>query len=202
MFEWFEALSSIAKIYAFIAIPSTVILVIQTVLVLFGIGDAEADVEIDADGDLGDVSADVNGDGGLTLFSVRGIMAFLCVGGWSGLVFEKLGLHLIVVIALSLICGSAALVGIAFLVRALLKLQDNGNTDISNAIGKIGEVYIPIPGEGKGKGKITLVLQEKFSEVYAITQESETIKTGESVRVVSTNGLDLVVVERLKGFSK
>lgn len=202
MSEWFEALSSVAKIYAFIAIPSSVVLIIQTVLVFFGVGEAESDVEIDVDGDLGDVNADVNSDGGLTLFSVRGIMAFLCVGGWSGLVFEGMGLHLILVLLLSFICGSAALVGIAFLVRAILKLQDNGNTDISNAIGKIGEVYIPVPGEGKGKGKITLVLQEKFSEVYAITQEKETIKTGESVRVVSTNGLDLVVVERLKGFSK
>jgi len=192
MFEWFESLSEAAKIYAYIAIPSSVILLIQTVMVFIGFGDTDGDMDTDGipDGDAG-------GDDGFALFSVRGIMAFLCVGGWSGMAFAQSGIHIALVIAFSFILGFGALVGIAFLMRGFMKLQDQGNTDIANAVGKIGEVYIPIPSKGRGKGKITLVLQNKFSELSAISNDEEDIKTGESVRVVSTNGMDLVLVERL-----
>ena len=64
------------------------------------------------------------------------------------------------------------------------------------AVGKTGEVYIPIPPKGKGRGKINIIVQDKYVELDAVTNSEETLKTGETVRVVSTDEMGLVMVER------
>jgi len=48
-----------------------------------------------------------------------------------------------------------------------------------------------------GSGKINLSLYDRFIEIGAVTQCDRKLKTGESVRVVSTDETGLVVVEPL-----
>lgn len=194
MAAWWNSLTGLQQIFACIGIPATLVLVVQTILLLFGIGDgSDADMDIDPDGfDVSDA-----GDGGLVLFSIRGIVAMFCVAGWAGVVFVDLGLAPIPAVLLAILCGVAALFGIAYLMKAVLKLQSNGNIQIGGAVGKTGEVYIPIPAKGQGRGKINLTLQDRFIEVDAITRAEEPLKTGETVRVVSTDEAGLVVVERV-----
>ncbi len=187
MMEWYNSLSSLQKIFAYIAIPSTVVLLLQTLLFLFGIGNGDSDADGDPD----------TGDDGLALFSVRGIVAMLCVGGWSGIALLQTSLNKILAIIIAILCGVAALIGISLLIKLLMKLQSNGNIELSSAIGKTGQVYIPIPAAMKGTGKINIVLQEVYSEISAMTNDTETIKTGEIVRVVSTDGIGMLVVERV-----
>lgn len=185
MSEWFNSLDSLQRIFSYIAIPSTAILIIQTILLFFGIGDADAD-----DGDIA-------ADDGLTLFSVRGIVAMLCIGGWSGIVLGDTGLSDVVVIILAIIIGLAALVGMAMLIKLILKLQSSGNIQLSNAIGKVGQVYLTVPANGKGIGKVNVIVQETYTEVQAVTRDKSDIKTGEVVRIVSTDELGMFVVERV-----
>jgi membrane protein implicated in regulation of membrane protease activity len=194
MAAWWNSLTGLQQIFVCIGIPATLVLVVQTILLLFGIGDgSDADIDIDPDGfDISDA-----GDGGIMLFSIRGIVAMFCVAGWAGVVFVDLGLTPIPAVLLAILCGVAALFGIAYLMKAVLKLQSNGNIQIGGAVGKTGEVYIPIPAKGQGRGKINLTLQDRFIEVDAITRADETLKTGETVRVVSTDEAGLVVVERV-----
>ena len=90
----------------------------------------------------------------------------------------------------------ATLFGIAYLMKAVLKLQSNGTMQLGAAVGKTGEVYIPIPPKGKGRGKINIIVQDKYVELDAVTNSEETLKTGETVRVVSTDEMGLVMVER------
>jgi len=194
MFEWFESLTALQKIFAYIAIPSSVVLLIQTLLLLLGIGDGDADIDMDTSIDID--STDPGGDG-LALFSVRGIMAMLCVGSWSGIVLLGSGLNSIVAIVLSIVIGILALIGMAFLMKQMGKLQSSGNINIENAIGKVGQVYITIPAKLKGAGKINIVVQEKYTEFEAITNDSESIKSGEPVRVVATDQTGILVVERI-----
>ncbi len=184
------------QIFALIAIPSTLVLVVQTLLLLFGIGGDD----IDADGiDLtGNGVADTPGDGGgdgMTMFSIRGIMAMAAVGGWSGLVMHEAGIALPVTIILALAFGFMALVLIAWLMKISEKLQASGNIVIGYAVGKVGTVYIPIPEKMKGSGKINITLQERFLEVDAVTNAERKLATGESVRVVATDENGMVVVE-------
>ncbi len=184
------------QIFALIAIPSTLVLVVQTLLLLFGVGGDD----IDADGvDLtGNGVADTPGDGGadgMVLFSIRGIMAMAAVGGWSGLVMYEAGIALPVTIILALAFGFMALVLIAWLMKISENLQSSGNIVLGYAIGKVGTVYIPIPENMKGSGKINITIQERFLEVDAVTNAERKLNTGESVRVVATDENGMVVVE-------
>ena len=86
MIEWWNSMDLAGQIFALIAIPSTLVLVVQTVLLLFGMGDDDVETEgIDLNGNgVGDTPGDGGGDG-MALFSLRGIMAMAAVGGWSSL---------------------------------------------------------------------------------------------------------------------
>ncbi|MGM9652047.1 MAG: hypothetical protein ACI3XP_00220 [Eubacteriales bacterium] len=193
MIQWWNNLDVFSRVYALIAIPSTLVLIVQTVLLFFGAG--EDGIDLNGDGQI-----DTPGDGGsdgLSLFSIRGIMALLCVGGWSGLALYASGVSRALTIIISLVCGTAALFMIAYLMKAAMKLQSNGNINLSAAVGKTGRVYIPIPPHTQGSGKINLTLQERFMEVEAITTADRRLATGEAVRVIATDGSGMLVVEPL-----
>jgi len=196
MIEWWNNMDLIGQIFALIAVPATLVLVVQTVLLLFGIGgdDIDADgVDITGNG-VGDTPGDGGADG-LALFSLRGIMAMAAVGGWSGLVMYEAGINITVTVVLAVAFGFMALVGIAYLMKLAMKLQQNGTLDLGYAIGRVGTVYIPVPAEMKGSGKINITMQERFIEVDAVTPAGRKLATGESVRVVATNENGMVVVE-------
>ena len=207
MTQWWYDLSLISQVFALIAIPSTLILLIQTVLLFFGIGggnddfdapggDVDTDIDIDGDGDA-DIGSGSSGEGnsGLALFSIRGIVAMLCIGGWSGLVMLEAGLPEILSVLLAVNFGVLTLFGLAYLMKFAMKLQSSGNIDLGNAIGKTGRVYIPIPPSTSGSGKINITIQDKFIEVDAMTTSERKLATGEAVRVVSTDETGLLIVE-------
>ena len=53
MFDWWNSLELATQIFYCIAIPSTLILLVQTVLTFMGIGDGvDADADVDVDGDV------------------------------------------------------------------------------------------------------------------------------------------------------
>ena len=192
MANWWNSLSDLQHIFAFIGIPATLVLIVQTILLFFGIGDGDDGIDLDGDG----IPDEIGGDDGLTLFSVRGIVGMLCIAGWAGIVFIDFGVSNILSIILALLCGVATLFGIAYLMKAVLKLQSNGTLELGAAVGKTGEVYIPIPPKGRGRGKINIVVQDRYVELDAVTNSDDTLKTGETVRVVSTDEMGLVMVER------
>lgn len=196
MIEWWNSMDIVGQIFALIAIPSTLVLVVQTVLLLIGIGNDDFDADgLDIDGDGMIDTPGGGGSDGLVLFSLRGIMAMAAVGGWSGLVMYESGINIVVTIILAAAFGFIALAGIAILMKMAMRLQQSGNIDLGYAIGKVGTVYIPIPPSMTGSGKINLTLQERFIEIDAKTTADRRIKTGESVRVMATDESGLVVVE-------
>ena len=198
MIEWWNGMDIVGQIYALIAIPATLVLLVQTILLLFGIGGDDIDsdgIDITDDG-FGDTPGDGGADG-LALFSLRGLMAMAAVGGWSGLVMHSAGINIFVTVPLSLAFGFITMVAIAYIMKMSMRLQSSGNLDLGSAIGKVGSVYIPIPPNMPGSGKINLTIQERFVEIGAVTKCSRKLKTGESVRVVATDEVGLVVVEPL-----
>lgn len=189
MLAWWNSLSEVSKIFSAVAIPATAIMLIQTLLLFFGVG---ADTDIDGDGIPDDV-----GDAGFSMFSLRALVAFFSVGGWAGLVSNCYRLPLAASVAISLAAGAAAFLGMALLFRNAMKLQDSGNIELSGAVGKTGRVYIPVPPRGEGRGKINLTLQNRLCEIEAICEEEAAIPTGESVVVLSLCDSETVVVKRL-----
>ena len=113
MLNWWNSLDALQHFFAYVAIPATLILCIQTVLLLFGLG-AGGDGELDSDTsglDTGDGTApdldapdadvpdswdgesghDLAHDPGLRIFTIRGLVAFFSVFGWAGLALSRSG---------------------------------------------------------------------------------------------------------------
>lgn len=208
MIEWWEGLPALGQIFAGMAIPATVIMLLQSVLLLFGLGfggDAGADGHADVcdshdcgghdahDGHGGDFH---EGDG-LSLFTIRGIVAFFSVGGWTGLACVVGGMGPVLAGVIAFVAGAAALLGIALLFKYALKLQDRGNLDIRNAIGKTGTVYLPVPPRRQSAGKVTVLFQQRLVEVDAVTDDSSPLKTGEMAMVVGIIGENTVLVRAI-----
>ena len=217
--DWWTGLNLLQQSFAVVAIPATVVLFLQTLLLLFGLGsshdvdhgvdhdfdhDLSHDFDHDSDAVAGHDAAhefhDTPHDGahhaaGLRIFTVRGIVAFFAVGGWLGIVLGETGLPTAAVLLISLTGGTAALVGIALLLRWSLSLQDQGNLDLRNAIGKTAQVYIPIPADGASAGKVNLVLQERFVELPAVTQAHCVLRTDQMVKVTGIINQNTLLVK-------
>lgn len=192
MIAWWNELAILQQVFLLVAIPSTLIMVIQAIMLLFGLGDGE-DADFDGDNDLDGA----DGDGDLALFSVRGIVTMLAVTGWSGFALLDT-LPDVWAIIVSIVLGVLSLIGTAYLMKAVYRLQASGNLDVDNAVGKVATVYIPIPPKAQGSGKVTITLQEKYCELDAITTSEEKLKTGSYVRVVAVDGTRMLVVEPLE----
>ena len=195
MLNWWMSLGLAQQIFALIAIPSTLILLVQTILLLIGIGvGGEADGGgLDADGDIDDVDAS-SGDG-LALFSIRGIVSMLAVMGWSGMALLETPLPDFISIIIAVVLGIGMLFLMAYIMKWVSKLQSSGNIDVGNAIGKVAQVYLTIPPSGNGAGKVNVTVQDKYCEFNAITTIDSKIQTGTYVRVVSVDEFGTLVVE-------
>ncbi len=210
MFDWWNSLSTIAQIFYCIAIPSTMVLLIQTILLFIGIGEdgggddlsgPDMDVEGDVGGDGifegdGDHDLDPTGFADLRIFTLRGIIAFFVVFGWVGIVMEAANVALYVTIPVAILCGFLTMVALAFLLRAVMKLRNDGNIDNKNAIGRAGIVYLTIPPSRSGEGKIQILLQGSYVERNAVTDESEPIPTGCEIVVIGVSGQTALIVKR------
>lgn len=200
---WWESLPFIQQLFYYCAIPSTTILVIQTFLSIIGIGnddidfdgDLDMDVDTDFDSDVSVADA-VESAASLRFFSVRGIVAFFTLFGWVGVVLSGKGINYALVILVAFISGLAGMFIIASLFYSITKLQSSGNKTIKNAIGQVGQVYIPIPANMTGKGKIQVMIQDTLSEVYAMTENDERLSTGSMVMVVDAVDTGTVLVEK------
>lgn len=215
MLQWFISDPVLAILYL-LAVPATVILVLQTILLLFGVGgddaeldsdtsgigdmdaDTDADFDADADADIdGEPDGGFEGDTGLRLFTVRGLVAFFSVGGWAGIAAYKLGASHLLAVIISLVFGIAALFLVALFFKLIPRIQHNGTMRISNAVGSIGEVYITVPAKGAGSGKVNVILQSQLSELTAVTYADRALRYGEKVRVSGTIGDNTLIVEPL-----
>lgn len=216
MQAWWDALDLLGKVFALIAIPSTLILVVQTILMFIGIGGddgLDADMDFDGDGVADDVSSggifgddvpggtdidavDMPDDPGLKILSFRTIIAFLAVFGWVGLELQRQGVSSLITIGVAIFSGVAIMIVMAVLIRELFKLQSYGNSDIKNAIGASGSAYIPIPANRQGKGKVTVTFGNSTHELEAVTDEDEDIASYSEVLVIGVTGKDTLVVKR------
>ncbi len=197
MTDWWNALGNAGQVFACIAIPATVMLLIQMVLTLLGMGgdsDADGDTQID-DADEAFHDSDVL-DGGLRLFTLRGFIAFFSVLGWTGTICCGSELPLSISIIISTAAGALAMFLIAALMKWLMGLQYDGTEDIRDALGVSGTVYLRIPPARTGKGKINAIIQGKLCEKFAITDEETMINCDEEVTVVGISGEETLIVRR------
>lgn len=211
MFEWWAALSLTSQIFAIIGITATLLLIVQVIMMLAGIGmgadfggdtDMSMDVDTDMDMDMdADMDADISDgaeipDMGLHILSVRGIIAFFAVSGWTGVISDKLGAPVWLSVIIAFTCGFITMLLVAILMRWIMGLQQDGTADIRNALGAAGTVYLRIPENRKGTGKVNIVLQGAYTELEAITDEAEELPYGAQIVVVGITGGNTLIVKK------
>ena len=197
---WWESLSIFQQIMFVIAVPSTIILIIFLIMMIIGIDGSDAfggDVDLDVSGVDAINDEPFSDISGLRILSVRGALTFLSVGPWMAFIFDNFMKSWLAGI-LGLLSGALAAFLLALAFKASLKLENEGNIDYHNSIGKIGVVYLRIPASRAGKGKINVTVQERYVEIDAITDEEEIIATGTNVTVVDVLNDTTVIVKRTK----
>ena len=80
MFEFLSGADPTIKMFWYVALPASLIFVIQLVLTLVG-GDASDGVDADFNGDI-------DADGPFQLLSFRNLINFLLGFGWGGISFS------------------------------------------------------------------------------------------------------------------
>jgi len=234
---WWNDLSLLGQVMACFAIPMSVVMILQFILLVIGVGfggdtdgDAEVDSDIDTDFDpdgemefIEDASMNFETDGDtvigeitsfadksakepdnrssspfLKIFTIRGIVAFFALGGWAGLAVLQAGVTPFWAIQIALFVGVSALLLASIMIRLALRMQDSGNLNLRNAIDQTGEVYIRIPPARSEKGKITMLLQERFVELDAVTDSDVELTPNTKVEVVALADKDCLVVTPIR----
>ncbi|MGN0814290.1 MAG: NfeD family protein [Candidatus Coproplasma sp.] len=186
MVEWYNSLTVLEYVYLWLGVVATVFLIIQIALMCFSVFGADVDFDDDID---------VDTDSGVSIFTVKTITAFLAVGSWAGLLTSTLldeSLAWISVLV-AVVAGLAAMLGVAFAIRGILKLQCNGTFETDKLVGKTATVYVSIPALRSGRGKITLEAQGRFTEFDAVTDLQDRIPCDKIVEIISVEG-DCAVV--------
>lgn len=198
METWWNSISSFEQIFWYIAIPFSIILLIQMILTFAGISGSSSDVGVEShDGTI--ASEHHNGDMGqpFQFFTLRNFIAFFTIFGWTGIACLNSGLSSVMTVVLSVISGLVAMLIISLLFYFITKLAESGNSNIRNAIGKTGKVYIPVRANSSNTGKIQISFDNSLREINAITKDNEDLPTGTIIKVIDLVDESTVVVQKM-----
>lgn len=190
MEAWWNSLDTALQVFYGIAFVATFLLFLQLLLALLGF-DGDADVDADLDADVHDT--------GVSVLSVRSVSAFFAGFGWGGVVAVREGLSLFGATAAATFSGGLLMAIVVGLMRGLYAMRDSGTLNYRNAIGVVGDVYLPIPPDMEGPGQVEVLVQGRLAVVQAFTHADRRLPTRTRVRVVDTLDAQTLVVEPLGG---
>ena len=212
---WFDALPAFTQVMYCVAIPASLIVVIQAILLAAGLTGTHAGVDfsdvsgldigdvgdVGGMGDVADMPHDVVSDvhtgegatefGTVGLFSVQGVCAFFCVFGWSAIVMYGGGVPAAGSLVIALVLGFGVMYGVAALLRAFSRLVQDGTTRYDAFAGASAVVYLKIPAGGVGK--VNVNSGGRMTELEATSDTDSVIETGASVTITRMSGTTAVV---------
>lgn len=211
MHEWWSEIPNFQKVFWYIAFPSTAIFIIQNILSILGVISFSDDIDFFNDGvshdiNLEDISnephesmdyADYgnNEKRSFRLFTMRNCIIFLTVFSWTGITASSSGLNKMLTIILSFLLGLFIMIIVSSIFYFIGNLSENGSMKLTNAINKVGEVYLTVPAKRQGFGKVTIIIQGAYKELDAVT-DGEDIKTGEKIVVIGVVQNQQLLVEK------
>lgn len=191
MNEFFSGMTSIEQTYWYIALIGSAIFVVIFIMTFIG---GDGDFEMDSDTDIADGD---DGGVGFQFFTFKNVIAFFTIFGWTGITCMEYGLSNILTIVLSTVAGLIMMVLTSLLFYWMGKMAESGTLKIENAVGVIGEVYLPIGANRSKMGKISIKVQGSLRELEAITDANEDLKTQTLVKVIEVVSSELLLVEKL-----
>ena len=190
MNNFFEGMTSLEQTYWIIAILGSSIFVVIFALTFIGVGDT------DMEADISDINAD-DGGVGFQFFTFKNVIAFFTIFGWTGIVCIDNQMSSTATITISIIAGLLMMVITSLLFYWMGKMAESGTLRIKNAIGVVGEVYLPIGANRSEIGKIQIKVQGSLRELEAITDANEELKTNTLIKVLKVVSDELLLVEKL-----
>lgn len=187
--EFLNELEPMLRTYWYIAIPVSLIFLIQSVMTFIGLDGGDG-IEADFDGGLDDVSAPFQ------LFSFRNLINFLLGFSWTGIAFYSTISSKTILLILAFIIGSVFVAVFFLIMKQIQKLAENNSFKMSQTIGKNCTAYTPIPEAKSGVGKVQISVNGSVHELNAIT-EGERLPSGTLLRVKAIETGNLLVVEKL-----
>ena len=172
---WWGSLTPLLKVYWTLAIPFTIFFLLQMIMSLFAGGD-HPDVDVDQE---------VETDHGIPFqfLTVKNMVGFFTIFSWTGIAFSTGGSSPGLSLTLATLAGLAMMTLMASIFYLMSKLNSNGTMKFSEAVGKVGEVYLSIPPKRGNSGKIQLVVGGLLRTLDAVTDDEEDIPTGKQARV-------------------
>ncbi|SOE23071.1 hypothetical protein SAMN06298216_3462 [Spirosomataceae bacterium TFI 002] len=187
--EFLNELEPFLKIFWYVAIPTSLIFVIQTILTFSGMGASDG-IDADFDGDF-------NGeDTPFQIFSLRNLINFLLGFSWTGISLYHSISNEFALIGISFIVGFLFVFLFFVVINQVQKLAEDNTFKIQNVVGKTGEVYLNIPAEKNGKGKVMVSVNGAYHELDAVT-EGKALKPHSLVKIKSLESGNLLIVESI-----
>lgn len=202
MTEWWNTLSPALHFYWFIGFPSSALFIIQTALILIGIGDSHffdhdfSHTLLDSNHvDTNTADSLENVTATFKFLTLRNIIVFFTVFSWCGIVLTTKGINGIPVFLIALTIGLLLMFIISLLYYFITRMTEEGTMNLNNAVNCQGEVYLTIPAMRTETGKVNIIVQGALRELEAIT-DGEEILTGEKVLVTEIVDNQYLLVEK------
>ena len=187
--EYFSELDPILRTFWFIALPASLIFIIQSIMTFMGT-DSHDGLNADFDSNFEGVDAPFQ------LFSFRNLINFMLGFSWTGIsLFHRIE-SILWLLLLSFAVGIAFVLLFFVLIKQIQRLAEDNSFKISDCIGKTADVYIPIPENKAGKGKVQISVNGAFHEIDAITA-GDKIESGQVVIVKEIVSNNILIVEKI-----
>ena len=187
-FTWWARLTTAQQFFYGVGIIAGILTLFMAVLALFGLGDHDADIGSAAAGDHME---------GSSLFSTKPITGFFLGFGWSGGIALESGATLGKATAIAFASGTALMLALAWVIRTMYSLRNDGTRQINDAIGAIGTVYVTLPPGRAAGGQINVTVSGRLETLAALNAALRAVPSGEKVKVVGVVDTNTVLVEPL-----
>ena len=188
MIDYWLNLDPAERTFTGIGVFSSLILTVQMGMVMLGGAVDMPEAEI----------ADTGEGGASGIFSIRTIGAFFAGFGWAGAAMLQAGHSTGAATFVATLSGSAFLGVVIYLMSYLHSLRQEGTLDYTNAIGNVGNVYLPIPPKRKGMGQVEVMVQGRLRIVQALSDSDKKIGNRVAVRVTETIDEHTILVKPLE----
>ncbi len=188
MIDYWLNLAPAERTFIGIGVFSSLILTVQMGMVMLGGAVDMPEAEI----------ADTGEGGASGIFSIRTIGAFFAGFGWAGAAMIQAGHSTGAAAFVATLSGSIFLGVVIYLMSYLHSLRQEGTLNYSNAVGNVGNVYLPIPPKRKGMGQVEVMVQGRLRIVQALSDSDKKIENRVAVRVTETIDEQTILVKPLE----
>lgn len=176
-----------AQYYCYLAWFATIFFVIKLAIFwFFGSGDAEVSADFNTETDT---------DGSFHFISLQTILAFLMGFGWMGYAAaSSFEMNIFASLGCAFGVGIVFMLGTAWLMAQVKKLEKTVKKDKATAVDKIGKAYTDFAP--KGQGRVEVEINGQLTVAEAMNNTEEEIKSFDAIKVVKVEN-ELLYIEKV-----